>query len=136
MAAEDLNFIVNKYLASEIDVVHYFGGDIILFAGDAMLVVFPDGTKEADSFTRATSGPEQRGQQLCAQKAMDCACALMEISKAQRSQMPSRLREFGRVGPQRPPHLMFRRWSCISELDTVTSPFCILESPSLARCAS
>ena len=44
MGAEQLTRIINRYFNKMIDVIVRYGGDVLKFAGDAMLVMFSAGT--------------------------------------------------------------------------------------------
>ena len=42
---EELSQVLNSYFGAMIDLIHAYGGDVIKFAGDALLVVFMNPTE-------------------------------------------------------------------------------------------
>ena len=47
---EELAFCINKYMEAMVKHLAKFGGDIIKFVGDAMIVMWPTVGKRADGF--------------------------------------------------------------------------------------
>lgn len=78
---EDLAFCINRYLESMIKSLQKFGGDIIKFVGDAMIIMWPESEMTISDLsptlnTKAKIDQEDKEfvqRQLLVRKAVQCA---------------------------------------------------------------
>eukprot|EP00981_Chlorochromonas_danica_P014457 scaffold8015_cov165-Ochromonas_danica.AAC.15 len=84
---DDLHKQMNDYLGELAAVIYAYGGDIIKYAGDAVLCLFPVTKQEAKAIVHASidesdfldSRPERQRRVSCCQLAIRCALSLKDI---------------------------------------------------------
>jgi class 3 adenylate cyclase len=79
VGVETLARILNQYFGQLIDIIHKYGGDVVKFAGDALIAVWPigaDNTSAAGSFMANSVSPETQRQWTL--RAAECALHIRE----------------------------------------------------------
>ena len=71
---EELSFVINRYMEGMVKNLSKFGGDIIKFVGDAMIVMWPRKSK----FNQGDEEQDDDEKVLIIRKAIQCA---MDIQK-------------------------------------------------------
>ena len=70
LGVETLARILNEYFGQLIDIVYEYGGDVVKFAGDALIAVWPIATRETAGIVGSISRETQRQWTL---RAAECA---------------------------------------------------------------
>ena len=70
---EELAFCINRYMEGMVKSLGKYGGDIIKFVGDAMIVMWPVSSSTAESSENINNGGEGDQRVTTVRKAIQCA---------------------------------------------------------------
>ncbi|MEO8355296.1 MAG: AAA family ATPase [Chloroflexota bacterium] len=76
---ETLARLLNEYFGQLIDIIHEFGGDVVKFAGDAVIAVWPIVSDDAEASASGTAAPVSRADQWqWTMRAAECAVTIRQ----------------------------------------------------------